>query len=331
MAAPDFDLVFLRAEDARCRLKELARLLRKSSQLVKYRVSSLLRRGVLFDPYCVVDYAYLGLLLFKVYIKGAYVGEKDKAAMIRRLGEDPDVVAVYELGGEYDLVIEVMAENPSRFGKVVRRLVDHNPTLRHHTVALNVVTHLYPRQYLVRKLPSLSSIKPEIIIGGDREPKALSPQERAALRALVLNPTMGVSRLAKEAEINPATMRKIMRLLRKARVVRGCRYSVDVGGIGASQYRIFLSLHNLTAEREEGLFDAFREAKEVINASKTIGDWDLEVDVASLDAPAVRRLTMELRERFKDIIASFNITEFYQGHVRRYLPLRWIEGRPPQE
>ena len=60
--------------------------------------------------------------------------------------------------------------------------------------------------------------------------------------------------------------------------------------------------------------------KEVIQLNKTVGDWDMEIDIESFDKAKIRKLIVEMREEFKDLIETFNIIEFYQYYKKIFLP-----------
>src|SRR3989344_4015400 len=111
----DHRLLFLRSENARMGFKELARITRKSPQLVKYNLSVLEKEGILHNPFYIFDYSYFGLILFRVYFKGIYIKEQDKIRVIDELRQNPYVLSVYELVGEFDLGVEFAAPNPSKF------------------------------------------------------------------------------------------------------------------------------------------------------------------------------------------------------------------------
>ena len=66
--------------------------------------------------------------------------------------------------------------------------------------------------------------------------------------------------------------------------------------------------------------DYLLKTKEIVQVHKTVGDWDLELDIESPDKTTVRKLTIEIREGFRDIIETFNIMEFYHYYKRSYLP-----------
>src|SRR3989344_2976400 len=116
------DLIFLYSENAKYKIKDLASTLKKTPQRLEYSIKVLENEEIIYHPYCVFDYAYFGLLLFRVYFKSSYISEKDKNEIIARLKENPYVTSIYELTGEFDFGIEIQAPNPSRFNRELRKI-----------------------------------------------------------------------------------------------------------------------------------------------------------------------------------------------------------------
>jgi len=313
-------LIYLISENARVKIKESASLFQKSSQRVKYSLKAMEKEEIIYHPYCIFDYSYFGLLLFRVYFKGAYIGEKDKSDIIKKLTENEYVVSIYELSGEFDLVIEIEAPNPSRFNKVLKNISHQFPTLKHYKIILNLVTHLYPKTYLIGEEIIHSQISPHIIIGGDRNREWFNEKEMTIMKQLLLHPKIRVTTLAKQADLNIKTVKSTLKTLYQKNIIRGYKYIINADKLEIYKFRLFLKIHNLTQIREEELKEYLLKTKEIVQANKTVGDWDLEVDIEALDKIRIRTLTIEIREQFKDIIETFNIMEFYQYYTKFYLP-----------
>ncbi len=318
-------MLFLYGENARIKLKDLAVGLKKSSQLLKHTTERLVTLGVLRLPHAIIDYSQCGLLLFRVYFKGAYISDRDKAAIMQELAMNPYVTATYELEGEFDLVAEFMTPNPSRFNKEIKKLASIIPTLNNYKVLLTVVTHIYPRFYLPRNPLLIELVGNEVIVGGDRKVVDFNSEQLGILKSVAVDPQIRYSTLASRVGINIKTATKMLHTLEKDKIIRGYRYTLAVSKLGGFHFRLFLNLHNVSAERESDLNHYFLRCKEVVQMSKTIGDWDVEVDIEALDKSKVRFLTLEIREKFKDIIQSFNMMEIYDSYSRKYLPDSFFE------
>lgn len=319
---PKFDqeLLFLYSEQARRKIRDMALLLRKSPQRLKYSLAMLEKEKVLHNVHSIIDYSYFGLVLFKVYFKGGYISEKDKADILQKLSENPYVVSMYELSGEFDLAIELESPNPSRFNKELKKIANLHPTLSHYKVILNVVTHLYPRIYLIKDTSLIRDLPQEIIVGGDREVQDFSAGELAVIKNLLYHPQARLSTLAKQANLHTKTVKSLLKSLEQKKVIKGCKYIINTDKLDIHKSRLFLTLHNLSKEREAKLMEFLLNTKEIVQLNKTVGDWDLEVDLETLEKSRMRQLTIQLREEFKDLIETFNSMEFYEYFKKSYLP-----------
>jgi DNA-binding Lrp family transcriptional regulator len=320
MTKLDRDLLYLYSENSRAKIRDLALLLKKSSQRLKYTLKMMNKGGILYNPHCIFDYSYFGQILFRVYFKGGYISENDKLEIIRKLSENGYIVAMYELNGEFDLAIEIECPNPSRFNKELRKVASLIPSLNNFKMILNLVTHIYPRTYLIKSQNTIGNYDQEIIIGGDREIEAFTPNEMRVMKCLLDNPQLRLAHIAQLSEINIKTVAVIINNLKKRKIIKGFKYVIDTNKLAIFKFRLFLTLHNISQEREMQLMDYLLKLKEVVQVNKTIGDWNLEIDVESLDKARVKHIISQLREDFKDLISYFNIIEFYQYYDRSFLP-----------
>ena len=319
MTKLDHSLIYLKSENARISLKGLSNYLKKSIQRLKYSVSSLEREGVLSKPYCVFDYSYFGLILFRIYFKEGYVNEQSKKGIIDLLDSNPYITSIYELIGEFGLVVEFASPNPSKFNKELKKLIELDETLNDYKVALNIVTHIYPRQYLIKDT-KLQFYNLERVIGGDRNVETFNKNEISIIKNLFLTPTISLTNLSRKSNLNIKTVKSVMSNLTSRNVVKGFKYVVDKNKIEIYNFRLFLKLHNLTAEKEAEFMKYMVSTKDIIQLNKTVGDWDIEIDIESLDKNRIREIILETREKFKDIIEKFNLIEIYKCHKKSYLP-----------
>jgi len=275
--------------------------------------------GILSKPYAVFDYSSFGLIMFKVYFKGAYIKEKDMTQMVTELEDNPYIVSIYELTGEFDLVLVFASPNPSRFNKEFKRLRAKIPALNDYRIVLNVVTHRYPRHYLLEST-HISALDTEIILGGDKEKDMLSSKEMLVIKCLVANPLARFTKIAEKTGLNVKTVKSIMNGLKKRKILKGFKYVMDTNKLGVHQWRLFLNLHNLSAERETELMKYFLKTSEVVQTNKTVGDWDVEVEIESPEKSTIRRIISEIKEEFADILEGFSLIEIYKYDKKSYLP-----------
>ncbi|MBU1199744.1 MAG: Lrp/AsnC family transcriptional regulator, partial [Nanoarchaeota archaeon] len=330
MTQPDFNLLYLKSEEARISLKDISKLTRKSSQRLKYTLSNFEKNQILKEPHCVIDYSSFGLILFRVYFRSAYINEKEKTNIIKELINNPYVISVYELTGQYDLVTEFAAPNPSKFNKELKKISEDIPTLQYHTILLNVVTYVCPRKYLI-KSETIQQKYYEKIIGGDREKEKFLPNEIKVIKNLILNPLTKLTNLAKKTELNIKTIRKIMKNLAQRKIIRGYKQNIDTEKLGINKTRLFLRIHNISQEKENKLIKFLLQTKEVVKINKTVGDWDMEIDIETMQKNRIRYILSDIREEFKEIIEKYNLIEHYNTYKTSYLPQYLFNGSSKEE
>jgi|SRR3989344_266221 len=319
MVKLDYNLIYLQSENARMTLKDIANHLKKSPQRLKYSLSILNKENILANPFCIFDYSYFGLILFRVYFKGGYIHDQDKESIIKELSENNFITSIYELTGEFDFVVEFASPNPSKFNKELKKISSINSMLKDYKIILNLVTYIYPRIYM-SKNNDLNVLNAEKIIGGDRGVEIFNKNEKEFIKNLIVNPTMRITEISNKSKLNIKTVKKILKSLIKKNIIKGFKYDVDTIKLGINKSRLFLKLHNLDINRESELMKYMLNAKEIIQVNKTVGDWDMEIDIESLDKGKIRYITRQIRELFSDLIERFNIIEFYKYYKRSYLP-----------
>jgi DNA-binding Lrp family transcriptional regulator len=316
----DYRLLYFYSDNCRVSFSSIAKKLRKSPQIVKYSINQLEKQGIIPFYYTVIDYSLFNMLLFRVYFRGGYSGGPQLNSLIKKLVENPSVVSIYEIGGQYDLIVEFMAENPSRFNKELKSIVAENPELNNHDIIINVVSHIYPRNYLLgKKKTNYAQPLKEIIVGGDRKFSKISKNEKKVLIALVENPKERITSIALKLKINAKTAIASMKSLQENKIIRGYKGSIKTGKIGVMHNRITLKLHNIDPLKEKQLMNFCINAPQITRLNKTIGQWDIEIDSETFSQEEFRKIYLTIREEFKDIIMLFNSYRVYNKFKHKYI------------
>ncbi|MFH1364524.1 MAG: Lrp/AsnC family transcriptional regulator [Candidatus Aenigmatarchaeota archaeon] len=319
MAKRDLKLIYYTSENARMSLRKMSELLRKSPQRLKYAISTMKREGIIRDPFCIFDYSYFDLLLFRIYFRGGYTNDEQRRRILSELISNSHIVSIYEFTGDFDLTVEFASQNPTKFNREFKRLTSLIPTLNDYKIVLNLATYICPKDYLL-----IDKDIQEIVvekIGMDRRKENFNKNENNVIKQMLTNPTLNLIEISKKCEINSKTAKSIMKTLLKREVVKGFKYVVDTNKIGLYKSRVFLRLHNMNNEIETNFMRYLLSIKEVVQINNTVGDWDMELDIEAFDKNKVKELIMKLREDFKEIVERFNVMDFYYDHKRSYLPM----------
>jgi len=314
-------LLYLYGEDCRTSLSKIAKKIHKSPQLVKYTINRLEKEGIIPFYYTIIDYACFDMLLFKVYFMGGCSTSSELKLLIKKLIQNPYVTSVYETGGQYDLLVEFMAQNPSKFNKELKLLIKEHGELNNYDVIINIVSHLYQREYLALKNKKQDEffLPNKIVVGGDRNKIILSNNEKKVLSTLVRNPKIRLTSLASNLRINIKTVISAMKSLESKKVIRAYRSALNMQKCNLIKNKITLKLHNINIKKERKMLNFCLNNPNIVKFSKTIGEWDVEIDVETSSPTEFREIYLKIREEFKEVIRLFNSYRIYSIFKHSYL------------
>ena len=235
--------------------------------------------------------------------------------------QNPYVTSVYEIGGQYDLLVEFMAQNPSKFNKELKLLIKEHDGLNNYDVIINVVSHIYPRNYLMSKHKEFSELSHslKIIIGGDRDRITLSNNEKKVLSTLIKNPKIRLTAIASKLRINIKTVISAIKLLESKKVIRAYKSALNMQKYNLIKNKITLKLHNIDIKKEKNMLNFCLNNPNIVKFSKTIGAWDIEIDVETSSPTEFREIYLKVREEFKEVVRSFNSYRIYKVFKHNYL------------
>jgi Lrp/AsnC family leucine-responsive transcriptional regulator len=127
----DIQILNILQEDASTPLRELAARIHSSAATVQRRIAQLRANGVLIKDVSLVDRVRVGRPL-TIFVSVELAQQNSSLLKMFELlvREEPDVMACYEVAGEYDFMLVVTAASMESFQELTRRLFTSNNNVR---------------------------------------------------------------------------------------------------------------------------------------------------------------------------------------------------------
>lgn len=294
---------------------QFGKKIRMSEQLVSYKIHSFEEKKIILDYLPNIDYSRFGYLTFIVFFKVHYINEQSFARLIHKLKQHENIISITECDGTYDLMVTFAARNPSSFNKKLKQLVSENPKeLRHHTILTTVVEHHFPRSYLIE-----SEDRYDTILGGDREEIPLDKLNLSLIKCLLAGKKKIID-IAQSLKITPKTALNHLKYLETQQIIKGYRLLLNPQAMNLSANIILIRYRNITLEDEENFRRFCKYHPNVIEFTKTFGEWDVVVHTETEHREQFRKLSLQIREKFDDIIESSDNFRVFANHKKQYLP-----------
>ena len=143
-----------------------------------------------------------------------------------------------------------------------------------------------------------------IVLESRGGPLTIDPIDRRLLAELSRNGRLSLAALGERCRIPPATAALRLRALRRSGAVAGFGAKIDHELLGWTYRKVFLQLENPSGDVLAGLYSWLRLQPEVIFLVKTIGAYDLEVELMTRSSGEFFAFKRRLRTTFAADLAG---------------------------
>ncbi|MBT4541316.1 Lrp/AsnC family transcriptional regulator [Candidatus Woesearchaeota archaeon] len=303
-------------QNARMPFSLIGKRLKKSQQQVSFIVDRLKKRDIIKSFYTIIDYSKLDILNFRVYFKVSYVNEKKLDEFIKYLISDPYSSWVSSCGGRYDVICTFFASNVSQFNKHLRSIIEQFPEqINTFSVLTTIILRNFGRKYL--------SVKPannELFVGGDRIPEILDEIDLVILKNLSEDARKSSVEISNSLNVTPKTIINRIKSLENKQIILGYKPLINLQSINYTPVLILIKFHNISSVLENELVNYLKFNSNVFSLVKTIGEWDMEITIETQDQKQVRKIELEIRQKFALLIQQIELIPLYQPHKMRFMP-----------
>ena len=298
--------------NARTPLSKIGKKIRMSQQRISYAVDSLIKKEIIKEFYTLIDYSKFDVINFRVYFKVSYTTQDEFKQLINHLKQESSTSWIATCGGRYDLICTFFAPNPSSFNKTLKGIMNKFPEqLQNHTVLTTIVTKYFGRKYL---LSGISENPKEIIIGGDRLPEEFEEKDLKLINLISENARISAVELANKLQLTPKTVINRIKKLTKREVIKGFRPAINMKKTENIDFILIIKSHNVVPEVEDKLVNYLKTHPNVVSVVKTLGEWDLEIQIEVKNWYDYRKITIDIRERFKSLIQEIESIPLYKNY-----------------
>jgi Lrp/AsnC family leucine-responsive transcriptional regulator len=316
----DKELLSLLYLNSRASFTEMGKKLKLSSSAVERRFSRLKEGGAISLLMADVNFAKLGLKSYRLYFKFDVMDEKTEKEVLALFDSIPRTLWGVVCEGGYDILWRILAKDEREVEEV-----------------MNLVTERFGRR-ITEKTVSTTTYQTYLswnrAFGGERHPEF--PIERSAeieqvdsidmklLAALYGNARATTVELSALVGLTPDAVQYRMKKLIGRGIILGYTAWYDAEKLGFEYDKIMFGFRGMTADKEKKFLDFCLEHDNVIFLNKTIGSWDIEVDIIVEDVMELHRFLLEIKTKFGHLIGKHAyvaaIEERMLNPLREYLP-----------
>ncbi len=299
----DMKLLYELEKNSRQSLSEIAKSLRLSKQAVKYRMDKLMREGVILNYYAIINTARLGYNTNKIYIQLKQTDQAALKSIIDYFKAHKSVAWVARVNGMFDLIIGIFSRNMVELDNFISDITENfSANINRKTITTSVYFYHNRKSYLIGKAPPKEV--ETTFFGLSDDSLRYDEKDSIILSMLSKNSRESILNIASKAKLGSEMASKRIKNLEKIKLISGYGVLINKYAIGYASYKLLLKLNDFTRKKEKDFLAYLKVNPNVIDAIKTIGEWDFELDIEIGSEKEFHLFLENLRNRFPMLIAE---------------------------
>ena len=301
--AVDYNILGLLDRKSRCSVNEIAKKLKISRDVARYRIKQLEQKEYILGYIPVIDYSRLGYSLIRLYLQLQNADKEQENSIISFLKKDPRVAILYKTDGKYDLAMGVLVSSLNEYESFFSELLTKfRRYIAKHNFSVFKEFRQYYRAYLGNDKPRNTEIST-----GNSKLYTFDKIDLCILESISTNARKSLISIGKECAMPPTTAKYRLQKLMKNRVIVACRIHPNLTKMGYAHYKTDVMLNDYSIL--PSIHKWLKEHPNVIYRDDAIGGTDVEFDAELPSQQEYYTLISQLKEKFPGKIKS---TSYYK-------------------
>ena len=300
--------------NARQTNSSLAKKAGLSREVVDYRVKKLEERDMIQGFMTLVDSGLLGYTTFNVFLRLKDFQQSNE--ITQKIRKDTHVKWLITLSGRYDLFFVMIEKNRKGFDRRLNRILQdyqHN-IARYHV--LNSVEMIKDVSTLNLSAEALESFHYEESFEPWDADVRIDVLDYEILRAISRNCRLTTVEIAKKIgeKITPAAVSYRIKKLESQRVIRGYRPILNLNRMGYLWYLLLFNLNSIPDDLRNRLKGSLKQNTNIIYADKTLGEWNLRLELLVGDHEEFHQELLDLRHMLSRYMDDYELMVVFEDH-----------------
>jgi DNA-binding Lrp family transcriptional regulator len=268
----DRDILFELEMDSSQPTNLLGKKLKKSKDVIAYRIHRLRKENILRSCTAIVDMTRLGYIIFRVYIKWQNMDESMKKAFYDDLSKKEFIWTIAILHGKWDFAIFIGLKNElyiENFHNIWQDILkSHKEKITDHKIAIYSPIYNFNKRFF-------SDDRTEIIsrVYGNNKSVEYDDLDLKLVQIYSQDVRQSLIEMANKTKTSIETVRRRIKDLEKKKIIVGYKIDLNLPKLGYQGYRVDFSLNSIS--RLDEIIEYIQNHKYFYQINKSIGGADL--------------------------------------------------------
>ena len=307
----DKKILRLLEKNARESASVIGRTVGLKPDVVQYRLNRLEEHKIIQGYLGYINFHKIGVMDYGIYLNTSFLDKTKEEQALSFLKNHPSTTFIAKTGGEYNLLVGILAKDPIELNKLIKELI--TPLSQEQEIVIRLSLQIFHRDYLTDS--KINKILPSF--GGPLEEINLDELDKKIVQIISKNAREKIIDIAAKAKAPASTIIARLKKLEQQKVITGYYPLINPTAYGYQAYNLLIK----GAIDEKKLESYCQQQGSIIWLIKTLGSWNYELGIEVQDQKKLQQLVDSLKTTFPSItktsiLVVFDILKFDQYPFR---------------
>lgn len=301
----DKKILYELGKNSRLSYKQIAKQIHSKKEVVAYHMNQLTKKGIITKFIPVFDLSMLGIFSNKIYLRLKGLDKKSEKTLYNSLVKNKKIAWIAKSVGRWDLLLGMYAKNIIEFSKIKQEILSKlGKYIQDYDITQIEDAQVFNRDYLIN---SPTKYRKEFTFSGEVNNIKLSDKESKVIDLIKNNARFTILDIAIKLKLDPRTIIQTIKKLEEKKILQGYTVFLDLKKINFQLHKLCIYLQNYDNIDIEELISFLKQNPNTIHLLKSLGSWELEVEVESNNLQEIYNYISYLKNTFPKLIKQIDL------------------------
>jgi len=301
----DCKILYELGKNARLSYRKIARNIGSNKEIVAYRINQLIKKKIITKFVPVFALSKLNIFSSKIYLRLKGLDEDAEIKLYKSLLSNKNIAWIAKSVGRWDLLLGMYTKNIIEFSQKKDKILSQiSKYVQDYDITQIEDALVFNRDYLINKP---LTYRREFVFAGKVENIVLNRQELKIIHLIKNNARFQALDIAKKLKIDARTAINKIKTLEKRGILQGYTVFIDLKKINFQLHKLCIYLENHDTNQIRKLISFLKTNPNTIHLIKSLGLWELEVEIESENLGEIYNYISELKNKFPKTIKQIDL------------------------
>ena len=284
--------------NARITHSQLAKKLKTSKQVIKYRIEALEKQNIIQGYFAIIDILKLGFTPHVLYFKFVNLTSQKEQQWHKQIDKHPSVMSSGKNAGAWDLTVVIRAKNNQELDKIYKEITQGKEDKIKKKLITSQIESTYLTETVFHNKPG-----PEVTTcGGELE--QIDETDEKIISLLAENCRTPLIDLAEKLSMSPNGVKERIKKLEQKNIIVGYKTKINYELLGFLHFRVFIHAKKMSSGFYDQVKQFLKQKGNIESISRFWGYADIDFRIHAKDIFELYQTIAELKDKFVENIVD---------------------------